>query len=251
MKSLIEWLHEKQVKRAERILGLTRASNPRALTREEFGDALYDFFKNYDNSLPTLSINNAQSQNGPAPSVVNEIPNTNRIEVKPKDVFDQLERVPNPIDIDPVSISKKIELLERKIGLGEHQFYTKSQMEGMIERLKNRTHYNEHKEFYEKYPYTTQEKIDELLIKYKLCMKKSTLFIPTFPEEAINAMESYTKETKEITGKRPEYYVIAQEGDFKEKDRKLDPILLVQSPFGFYWQILGAWDEEMLLLDEL
>ena len=30
-----------------------------------------------------------------------------------------------------------------------------------------------------------------------------------------------------------------------------NPILLVQSPFGIYWQILGAWDKELVLLEEL
>ena len=50
-----------------------------------------------------------------------------------------------------------------------------------------------------------------------------------------------------------EYYIriIAQEKDFKSKVEKNDPMLLVQSPVGFFWQILGAWDEEMLLLSEL
>ena len=38
---------------------------------------------------------------------------------------------------------------------------------------------------------------------------------------------------------------------FRKAYEKRDPILLAQSPFGFYWQILGAWDKEMLLLGEL
>jgi uncharacterized lipoprotein len=47
------------------------------------------------------------------------------------------------------------------------------------------------------------------------------------------------------------FYVIAEEKSFKSAAEKRDPILLVQSPFGFYWQILGAWDKEMILLSEL
>lgn len=251
MKSLIEWLHEKQVKRAERILGMTPDSNHYGVSKAEVREVLYDFFKNYGESTPIQIINGgSQSITNGASAPTNEIEEEKKINVRPKDVFDELERVPNPIDLDPESISKKIELLERKIKLGDIQFYTEQQMKGMIVRLKNRVHYNEHKEFYEQYQYTTQEKIDELLEKYHLCIKKSTLFVPTFPDDAINAMESYTEETKKFTN-RPEYYVIAKEDDFKKKERKLDPILLVQSPFGFYWQILGAWDEEMLLLDEL
>lgn len=251
MKSLIEWLHEKQVKRAERILGLTQRPNHYGVSKAEVSEVLYDFFKNYGESIPIQITNSGDRLVNNGTSIpTNNIEEEKKINVRPKDVFDELERVPNPIDLDPESISKKIELLERKIKLGDIQFYTEQQMRGMIVRLKNRVHYNEHKEFYEQYQYTTQEKIDELLEKYHLCIKKSTLFVPTFPDDAINAMESYSKETKKFTN-RPEYYVIAKEDDFKKKERKLDPILLVQSPFGFYWQILGAWDEEMLLLDEL
>lgn len=251
MKSLIEWLHEKQVKRAERILGLTRGSNPYGVSKEEVSQVLYDFFKNYDGGTQIRIINSGDQLVANGTGIpTNNIEEETKINVRPKDVFDELERVPNPIDLDPESISKKIELLERKIKLGDIQFYTEQQMRGMIVRLKNRVHYNEHKEFYDQYQYTTQEKIDGFIEKYNLCIKKSTLFVPTFPDDAINAMESYTKETEKFT-KKPEYYVIAKEDDFKKKERKLDPILLVQSPFGFYWQILGAWDEEMLLLDEL
>ena len=50
---------------------------------------------------------------------------------------------------------------------------------------------------------------------------------------------------------RPIFYVIATEDKFRKAYEKRDPILLVQSPFGFYWQILGAWDKEMILLSEL
>jgi hypothetical protein len=45
--------------------------------------------------------------------------------------------------------------------------------------------------------------------------------------------------------------VIAEPDKFRKAYEKRDPILLVQSPFGFYWQILGAWDKEMMLLSEL
>lgn len=57
--------------------------------------------------------------------------------------------------------------------------------------------------------------------------------------------------TVELCQLKPVFYVIAEESDFKEKDKKRDPILLAQSPFGVYYDILGAWDKEMLLLSEL
>jgi hypothetical protein len=56
---------------------------------------------------------------------------------------------------------------------------------------------------------------------------------------------------EELCGKKPVFYVIAEPDKFRKAYERRDPILLVQSPFGFYWQILGAWDKEMILLSEL
>ena len=82
-------------------------------------------------------------------------------------------------------------------------------------------------------------------------MKSSDIFIPEFPDDAIKLMKEYTENMLLICKKKPIFYVIAEPDKFKEAYAKRDPILLVQSPFGFYWQILGAWDKEMLLLSEL
>jgi hypothetical protein len=64
-------------------------------------------------------------------------------------------------------------------------------------------------------------------------------------------MKKYTNNMKKLCQKKPVFYVIAEPDKFKKAYEKRDPILLVQSPFGFYWQILGAWDKEMILLSEL
>ncbi len=45
--------------------------------------------------------------------------------------------------------------------------------------------------------------------------------------------------------------MIAENGKFKKEFDRNDPILLAQSPFGIFWDVLGAWDEEILLLEEL
>ena len=82
-------------------------------------------------------------------------------------------------------------------------------------------------------------------------MKTSDIFIPEFPDEAIKAMTDYTEKMEAVCGKKPVFYVIAEHDKFKEAFKKRDPILLVQSPFGFFWQIIGAWDKEMILLSEL
>ena len=57
-----------------------------------------------------------------------------------------------------------------------------------------------------------------------------------------------------MSERKPIFYLIAEAKDFKQKKemrQKRDPILLVQAPFGFYWQILGAWGPELRFLEEL
>jgi len=166
----------------------------------------------------------------------------------PLSVMGELERVPTPFTLD--KLDEKIGTLKDKSKM-LNQRYAKQQIDGLCKRLENRKKYLENIEFFTSYHNTTDEKIDDLLKKYKLEINTSELFIPTFPKEAIDIMKEYTEVTKKISGETPVYYVIAEAKDFKKKREKLDPILLVQSPFGFYWQILGAWDKEMLLLSEL
>ena len=82
-------------------------------------------------------------------------------------------------------------------------------------------------------------------------MNTSDLFVPEFPDDAIAVMKQYTDNMMKLCKKKPVFYVIAEPDKFRKAYEKRDPILLVQSPFGFYWQILGAWDKEMMLLSEL
>lgn len=212
---------------------------------------MYDF---YEDAQATIENNVGMWGDG-APVVVSwdgtPHSNDNRKEAKPVDVQHELEKVPTPFDVTLNNLDGKIETLKDKKSL-LNQKYAKAQIKGLIKRLENRKQYNgDNAIFYSSFPNTTEEKIDLLLGKYKLVMKKSDLFIPSFPKEAIDIMKKYTSVTKKISGETPVYYVIAESKDFKKKEKKLDPILLVQSPFGFYFQILGAWDKELILLSEL
>lgn len=215
---------------------------------EEIEKQLYDFFQNYGG---TVIENDAPWNQGPLTFDTNgsiAIPFDKRETAKPIDVLNQLDIIPTPFTVE--NIDGKIKLFKDKSTL-TNQRYTRDQIEGFISRLENRKKYREHYSFFNKFPNTNDEKIDALLAKYKLVMKKSHLFVPTFPQDAIDIMKEYSEAVKKITSEKPVFYVIAEEKDFNKKEKKLDPILLVQSPFGFYWQILGAWDKEMLLLHEL
>ena len=171
-----------------------------------------------------------------------------KIAIKPIDVLDQLETIPTPWNL--TNLDEKIEILEYKRDLIV-QKYSRREVVGMIERLQNRKHWDKFSKYFNGFQNTTDEKIDDLLEKYDLVMKTSDLFVPEFPDDAINIMKSYTSQMKKLCDKKPVFYVIAEPDKFRKAYEKRDPILLVQSPFGFYWQILGAWDKEMMLLSEL
>jgi hypothetical protein len=171
-----------------------------------------------------------------------------KIAVKPKDVLEELETIPTPWTLS--NLDDKIEVLKYKAKLIT-QSYSKREVEGLIERLENRKKWHKFKNFFSEFQNTTDEKIDILLEKYDLVMKTSDLFIPEFPDDAIEVMKKYTDNMEKLCKKKPVFYVIAEPDKFKKAYEKRDPILLVQSPFGFYWQILGAWDKEMILLSEL
>jgi hypothetical protein len=173
---------------------------------------------------------------------------TQKIKIKPIEVLEELEKVPTPFSI--TLLDEKIEMLKDKEKLIA-QSYAKREISALLERLENRKYYVDNKNFFDSFQNTTDEKIQILLDKYELVMKTSDIFVPEFPKEAIEIMKNYTKLVGKICNKKPYYYVIATSDNFNEVDKKRDPILLVQSPFGFFWQILGAWDKEMLILSEL
>ena len=171
-----------------------------------------------------------------------------KITIKPIDVVHELERKPKSFDLE--MLDEKIEVLHHKEEL-INQNYAKREVSAMVERLENRKQYIEFREFFEQFDNTDQEKINKLLEKYDLVMELSDIFIPDFPQEAIDIMSGYSEKMKELCNKNPVFYVIAEPDDFSKAYDKRDPILLVQSPFGFFYQILGAWDKELIMLDEL
>lgn len=172
-----------------------------------------------------------------------------KVVIKPKDVFHELERLPDAIKME--NLDEKITTFKMRQKFIKYNEYAKKEVMDMTVRLENRKKYEQFKEFYEKFDYTTTEKINALISKYDLVLKPSDLFIPTFPKEAIEIMNDYENKTIELCNKKPIFYVIAENSKFKKEFDRNDPILLAQSPFGIYWNILGAWDEEILLLEEL
>lgn len=239
------------VKFLPQIKAMMRSGQDGQITDGKYVGQMYDYYADFGggvgvtvaqfNAGENLALNGLEE-----PDFGN--PKDERIDKKPVEVVGELETVPTPFTLE--GLDEKIALFADKSKIS-NQRYAKDQIDGFKKRLENRKFYRDNIELYSQFPNTTDDKIDNLLAKYKLEMNSSELFIPTFPKEAIDVMKKYSDVTEKITGEKPVFYVIAEQKDFKKKRGKLDPILLAQSPFGFYWQILGAWDETMLLLSEL
>lgn len=215
---------------------------------------VFDLRGSYWNT-PTVRRNGIIHVNAVADDATGEMPDrapneesTQRIFIKPIEIVDELKEKPKLLSTN--NIDEKIAVLNDKKEFINNN-YAKHQVEGLISCLENRKQYDAHKSYFAQFDTTSLEKIEELLTKYSLVMKEADIFIPEFPDEAIKIMKSYAKKVKDITGKKPVFYVIATDENFQQAYKDRDPILLAQSIFGFYYDILGAWDKEMIVLKEL
>jgi hypothetical protein len=207
-------------------------------------------------STSLLGITTQLSDNGDENIVNKPKIATIKVAIKPKDVLIELERTPTQWSLQ--GVDEKIALLKDKLNLIHDNYAAKRDVSLLIIMLQNRKKYYDKAtdgqifwQYFAKYDITNEANINKLLIKHDLVMEKSEIFIPEFPAEAINAMKEFSEKCKELCDREPVFYVIATKESFNKKYEKRDPILLAQSPFGFYFHILGAWDEEMLYLPEL
>lgn len=160
------------------------------------------------------------------------------------------------LNTNPEYIEQQLSDFTDKLGLIKSEEYDMrrgiEEVSSIMLRLENRKKYPDVKDFFEEFPYTMMSKIAELLKAHNyLELGQIAQFLADMPKEATSVMKEYNKNTDKICGKQAIFYIIADRKDFKKTNIRRDPILLAQSPFGHFWQILGAWDKEMLLIEEL
>ena len=173
------------------------------------------------------------------------------IKVDPGYIDEQVEYAQEKLKLYPVL--KKIKFDKQGWGVESGSTkYGREEVVSIIERLNNRKNISKAKEVVAKYPHTTSALINQVLKENdNLRCNRADEFIPDFPRVAVKAMEEYNSMCLKVCDKKTYFYVIADKKDFEVKNKRRDPILLAQSPFGFFWQILGAWDEEMIYLGDL
>lgn len=105
------------------------------------------------------------------------------------------------------------------------------------------------------WPVTTKDKIDKLCKTYKLDLVSFRSYYKTVPMEAIDELEKFCKECEKFTDTEPDLRLIIDDApapnENQSRERKKDPILLASSPFGRWYHVLGAWDKEVEVVDEL
>jgi hypothetical protein len=176
----------------------------------------------------------------------------------PKEVFmlKTLNDGEYELKTDDAYVDAQLENFRDKLALVKSEEYDMrrgvTELDSIVTRLENRKKYAEHREFFEGFAYTTSSKIDALLAEQKhLQMGQVAQFVADMPKEATDAMKNYNAECQKLCGKLAVFYIIADKKDFQKSNKRRDPILLAQSPFAHSWQILGAWDEEMMFLEQL
>lgn len=160
------------------------------------------------------------------------------------------------LNTNPEYVDQQILDFKDKLALIKAEEYDMSrgvvEIGSIVMRLENRKKYEEFKDFFEEFPYTTTSKIDDVVKAHAyLKMGQVAQFVADMPKEAVDIMKQYNKQTDQLCGKQAVFYIVADKKDFERTTKRRDPILLAQSPFGHFWQILGAWDKEMLLLENL
>jgi hypothetical protein len=176
-----------------------------------------------------------------------------RVEVTPKDIVQEFEQ---PVDIN-------LEDLERKLGLlyERAELYKTTIRQPIPPDIRHAISILEARKNYPKlaewipWKTTTQEKINDLCKKYKLSHQGTEDFIPELPQEAVDEITAYRKVHEAAFSHEPKITppvvlsIIAPTSMFKT--RKGDPILLAKSPFGDFFYVLCAWDEEVAFVKDL
>lgn len=218
---------------------------------------LYDFMKVNDSSIPINDFLVFTPVDAAKPQKKKVAPAKSHL--TPKDVynFKMLNDEMFVLNTNTEYVDKQLDDFKEKLALISSEEYDMrrgvEEIASVVMRLENRKKYGDVKDFFEQYPYTMTSRINSLIAHHDyLKLGQVAQFLADMPKDATDAMKVYNEHTKKVCEKQAVFYIIADKKDFERKDKRRDPILLAQSPFGHFWQILGAWDaSEMFLLSEL
>lgn len=158
----------------------------------------------------------------------------------PKRVYDlqMLHDRSFQLNMDPKYVDEQLADFKSKLGLMNDPGYNHrgfDEVGSIVMRLENRKKYPTVKTTFEKFPYTTNTRINSVLKKHDyLQLGEVDQFVADMPKDAIAAMKEYNEATQKLCEKKAVFYIIADKKDFKKTESRRDPILLAQSPFGHF-----------------
>jgi hypothetical protein len=212
----------------------------------------------YDIPSPVGSpINTLSSWNYQTPSVGNyavayatdtggnKLPEDKRIEKKPVDVVNNIMAEKPSMDLNHLDI--QIKIVKRRLEIMKEIGGNTRDEEIALTFLKARQKYNKVGKLFG-WAVTNQEKIEQLCKEYKVMCTEFARYSRNVPQEGLDQLEKFFEAWNQVSDKKPAIRLIVDQGG---KEQKKDPILLAQSPFGNWWYILGAWDKEVEIVDDL
>lgn len=173
--------------------------------------------------------------------------------VEPKEVFEMIKKETPEISFD--NLDAKIEVVEERLRiLKEHldEGHLGDENQALFYLRNRRKYLTTRTKFPMDWALTTQDAIDDLCKNYKLKVVPLKQYYTLVPKDGIKEMDKYSKAYEAITGDKPIFELVIkdnQEAPQKKKDR--DPILLANSALGNHLCVLGAWDDEVEIVDEI
>lgn len=178
--------------------------------------------------------------------------------VEPKAVFEEIKKEGPELSFDNLdekikTVTERIDILKEHLDeshLGdEHKtlFYLKNRKTYLKTMKKNPIDW----------AVTTREAVDDLCKIYKLRVVPLKQYYTLVPKEGISEMARYTRAYKAVTKDNPIFELIIKEAEVKSEEEKQqkkkdrDPILLANSPLSNAMFVLGAWDDEVEIVDEI
>ena len=171
-----------------------------------------------------------------------------RIQKKPVEVYEEIISDTKP-DIDCTNLDEKIKMVKERIlvlkrYLGRTEPVDENIALGFLNArkklLKSKAKFD--------WQITTKDKIEDLCNKYKVKLVGFSGFYKSMPTEALTELDNFVEQYEKVSDEEPNIFLIIDDGG---KEHKKDPILLVNSPFGNWYYVLGAWDKEIEIVDKL
>lgn len=204
----------------------------------------------YDYAVPAQQIGgtiDSMSTNGLF-DTVKEMPKDLREDKKPVQVVGEI--IAKKPEIQTGGLKDQIKIVEARLKVLKKYGGNTSDETLALQFLKARQKYTKTEKLFSEWPITTDEMIQELVKKYKVQFVNFYSYSKSLPIQATEQLEKFGAAWEKVVDDdtKPDLRMIT---DYKGTEHKKDPILLAASPFGAWWHILGAWDEEVKIVDDL